>query len=84
MYRVNRVRVVGQEFEKVEARLDGETAVLQPRQLQAIPLFSALDESVLAAFAQRLAVRQVRSGMPARARWVRSWSSSSPARRSSK
>jgi len=61
-YRVNRVRVVGQDFEKVEARIDGETAVLQPRQLQAIPLFSTLNENVLAAFAQRLAVRQVPAG----------------------
>src|SRR4051812_14038876 len=61
-YRVNRVRVVGQEFEKVEPRIDGETAVLQPRQLRAIPLFSTLNEEVLAAFAQRLAVRQVPAG----------------------
>lgn len=50
-YRVNRVRVVGHEFERVSPRIDGEMASLAPEQLRAIPLFRRLSESAV----QRLA-----------------------------
>ncbi len=50
-YRVNRVRVVGEEFERVGSRLDGDRAVLEPNSLRAIPLFRDADDG----FVQRLA-----------------------------
>lgn len=41
-YRVNRVRVVGHEFERVNTRIEGEQVVLDAQQLRAVPLFSRL------------------------------------------
>jgi CRP-like cAMP-binding protein len=50
-YRVNRVRVAGREFERVNARMHGDEADLDAQQLRRVPLFSALDEAVVARLA---------------------------------
>jgi hypothetical protein len=47
LFRLNRVRVVGSEFQRVETRVDGERALLQPENLRAIPLFRTLDVAML-------------------------------------
>lgn len=64
MYRVNRVRVVGSEFERVETRVDGETAALAPNHLRAVPLFRELDDDMLEGLAQRFKSVQVPAGAP--------------------
>jgi CRP-like cAMP-binding protein len=61
-YRVNRVRVVGSEFERVETRVDGETAALQPHNLRAIPLFRDLEDSMLEGLASRFKSVQIPAG----------------------
>lgn len=59
LFRVNRVRLIGPEFQRVETRVDGERALLQPENLRAIPLFRALDVGVLSEFVGRFEARQV-------------------------
>jgi CRP-like cAMP-binding protein len=62
LYRVNRVRVVGSEFERVETRVDGETAALQPNNLRAVPLFRDLEDAMLEALASRFRSVQIPAG----------------------
>ena len=59
MFRVNRVRVIGSEFQRVETRVDGERALLLPENLRAIPLFRTLDLTVLSELVGRFKSRQV-------------------------
>ena len=61
LFRLNRVRVVGSEIQRVETRVDGERALLSPENLRAIPLFRALDLEVLSALSGRFESRQVPS-----------------------
>jgi len=61
-YRVNRVRVVGSEFERVETRVDGETALLQPSNLRSVPLFRDLEDSMLGGLATRFRSVQIPAG----------------------
>ncbi|MCB9763694.1 MAG: cyclic nucleotide-binding domain-containing protein [Alphaproteobacteria bacterium] len=53
-YRVNRVRVVGSEFQRVEAQVDGEQVTVQPAQLRSIHALRDLDDATLEAIAARL------------------------------
>lgn len=62
LFRVNRVRVRGEEFKRVEARVDGERALLQPENLRAVPLFRSLKVEVLAELVKGFKVRQVPMG----------------------
>jgi CRP-like cAMP-binding protein len=59
LFRLNRVRVVGSEIQRVETRVDGERALLSPENLRAIPLFRALDLEVLSALSGRFESRQI-------------------------
>lgn len=59
LFRLNRVRVVGTEFQRVETRVDGERALLLPENLRAIPLFRTLDVAVLSELVGRFESRQV-------------------------
>ncbi len=59
MFRVNRVRVIGSEFQRVETRVDGERALLLPENLRAIPLFRTLGLKVLSELVGRFKSRQV-------------------------
>ncbi|HMA30206.1 MAG TPA: family 2B encapsulin nanocompartment shell protein [Casimicrobiaceae bacterium] len=61
LFRLNRVRVVGSEIQRVETRVDGERALLSPENLRAIPLFRALDLEALSALSARFESRQVPS-----------------------
>jgi CRP-like cAMP-binding protein len=61
-YRINRVRVVGAEFERVETRVEGERAALQPAQLRSIPLFRELEDGPLHEVAERFESVQVPAG----------------------
>ena len=58
LFRVNRVRVIGEEFQRVETRVDGERALLEPAHLRAIPLFKSLGDDVLADLAAGFDSRQ--------------------------
>ena len=62
LYRVNRVRVVGSEFERVQTRIDGEMAALQPHNLRAVPLFRGLEDSMLEGLAKRFKSVQIPAG----------------------
>jgi len=62
LYRVNRVRVGGDELERVETRVDGERALLAPDHLRAIPLFRGLAPEVLARLVDRFEPRQFARG----------------------
>ncbi len=62
LVRVNRVRVMGAELQRVEARIDGEQALLLPEHLRAIPLFKNLSDTVLGDLVARFATRQVPAG----------------------
>ena len=62
LVRVNRVRVMGAELQRVEARVDGEQAMLLPEHLRAIPLFKNLSDTVLGDLVARFATRQVPAG----------------------
>jgi CRP-like cAMP-binding protein len=62
LFRVNRVRVIGSEFQRVETRVDGERALLQPENLRAIPLFRTLAVGVLSELVGRFESRQVPAG----------------------
>ncbi|MCB1502205.1 MAG: cyclic nucleotide-binding domain-containing protein [Bauldia sp.] len=62
LYRLNRVRVVGAEFERVETRIDGEVAALQPNRLRAIPLFRDLDDAMAERLAARFRSEQIPAG----------------------
>jgi CRP-like cAMP-binding protein len=46
-YRINRVRVVGHEFERVATRVDGDQVELDAQQLRRVPLFSGLDDRLI-------------------------------------
>jgi CRP-like cAMP-binding protein len=59
LFRLNRVRVTGAEFQRVETRVDGERALLLPENLRAIPLFRTLDAGVLSELVGRFESRQV-------------------------
>lgn len=59
LFRLNRVRVVGSEIQRVETRVDGERALLSPENLRAIPLFRALDLEALSALSGRFESRQI-------------------------
>ena len=61
LFRLNRVRVVGSEIQRVETRVDGERALLSPENLRAIPLFRGLDLEALSALSGRFESRQVPS-----------------------
>jgi CRP-like cAMP-binding protein len=62
VYRVNRVRVIGSDFERVETRVDGETAELKPANLRAVPLFRDLSEPMLEGLAKRFQSIQIPKG----------------------
>jgi CRP-like cAMP-binding protein len=62
LFRVNRVRVRGEELQRVETRVDGERALLQPDHLRAIPLFQSLSNEQLSDLANRFESRQVPAG----------------------
>ncbi|MGH7616283.1 MAG: hypothetical protein ACREPM_03570 [Gemmatimonadaceae bacterium] len=47
LFRLNRVRIVGSEFQRVETRVGGERALLLPENLRAIPLFRSPGVDVL-------------------------------------
>lgn len=61
-YRVNRVRVVGEEFERVNTRVEGETAVIDPANLRAIPLFRQADDALVSRLAAMFEQRSVKRG----------------------
>jgi CRP-like cAMP-binding protein len=61
LFRLNRVRLVGPEFQRVETRVDGERALLLPDNLRAVPLFRTLDVQVLAELVGRFESRQIAS-----------------------
>lgn len=46
-YRVNRVRVEGSEFERVNARVHGDQVEIDATQLRRVPLFAALDDALV-------------------------------------
>jgi CRP-like cAMP-binding protein len=62
LFRLNRVRVIGSEVQRVETRVDGERALLLPENLRAIPLFRMLDAEVLSDLVRRFESRQVPAG----------------------
>lgn len=62
LFRLNRVRVIGSEVQRVETRVDGERALLLPENLRAIPLFRTLDAEVLSDLVRRFESRQVPAG----------------------
>lgn len=59
LFRLNRVRLVGPEFQRVETRVDGERALLLPENLRAIPLCRMLDADVLVELVAHFESRQV-------------------------
>ena len=59
LFRLNRVRLVGPEFQRVETRVDGERALLLPENLRAIPLCRTLDADVLTELVGHFESRQV-------------------------
>jgi CRP-like cAMP-binding protein len=59
LFRLNKVRVVGSEFQRVEMRVEGERALLLPENLRAVPLFRTLEVDVLKDLAGRFESRQV-------------------------
>jgi len=61
-YRVNRVRVVGAEFDRVTPRLDGERAAIDAAQLRAIPLFRDGSDAMLQALAGQFEAQQAQTG----------------------
>jgi CRP-like cAMP-binding protein len=61
LFRLNRVRLIGSEFQRVETRVDGERGLLQPEHLRAIPLFRSLDLDVLSDLVSHFESRQVPS-----------------------
>jgi CRP-like cAMP-binding protein len=62
LFRLNRVRVIGSEVQRVETRVDGERALLLPENLRAIPLFRTLDAEVLSDLVRSFESRQVPAG----------------------
>ncbi len=52
-FRVNRVRVVGHEFARINARVDGDQVELDAQQLRQVPLFSALGDSLIGRLASQ-------------------------------
>ena len=52
-YRINRVRVVGHEFERVNTRVDGDHVEIDAWQLRRVPLFSALDDALFERLAEQ-------------------------------
>jgi CRP-like cAMP-binding protein len=59
LFRLNKVRVLGSEFQRVETRVDGERALLLPENLRVVPLFRTLDVEVLKDLVGRFESRQV-------------------------
>jgi CRP-like cAMP-binding protein len=53
-YRINRVRVVGHEFERINANVEGDQVELDAQQLRRVPLFSGLDEALITKLAGQL------------------------------
>ncbi|MGH9889758.1 MAG: family 2B encapsulin nanocompartment shell protein [bacterium] len=59
LFRLNRVRLIGPEFQRVETRVDDERALLLPENLRAIPLFRNSDVEVLTELVGHFEARQV-------------------------
>src|SRR5262245_14254642 len=59
VFRLNRVRLVGSEFQRVETRVDGERALLLPENLRAVPLFRTLEVQVLGELVGHFESRQI-------------------------
>ncbi len=62
LYRVNRVRVMGEELRRIETRVDGERAVLEPEKLRAVPLFGSLSDELFVALAALFESKQFAKG----------------------
>lgn len=58
-YRVNRVRVVGHEFEHVAARIEDDGAEISAGDLRNIPLFRSLNNQQLAALAAKFTTQRI-------------------------
>lgn len=61
-YRVNRVRVVGDEFDRVNTRVEENVVTVDPGNLRAIPLFRDADDDFIAKLAPMFEQQNVNAG----------------------